>query len=80
MVLRLKFLVQLRLLINQNISLVKKTDHDAKVTEIENEIPDVTVLIQKKNADFDIKLRNINNEVVSNKIKQVISENKQQSR
>lgn len=80
MVLRLKFLVQLRLLINHNISLVKKTDHDAKVTEIENEIPDVTVLIQKKNADFDIKLRNINNEEVSNKIKQVISENKQQSR
>ena len=63
--------------------LSKKTDQDAKITETKNKLTSTKSYVNK--TDYDtilqtkkliIKLRNINNEIVSNKIKPVKTENK----
>lgn len=47
--------------------MVKKTDYDTKITEIENEIPDNINLTKK--TDFNKKPGNISNRVTSSKKK-----------
>ena len=45
-------------------SLVKKTDFNTKVTEIEGKIPDVSSLVKK--ADYATEIANIKNDYVTN--------------
>ena len=53
--------------------MVKKTDFNTKVTEIEGKIPDVSNLA--KNTDFDIGLKKISDRVTKNKSKHLLVEN-----
>lgn len=50
--------------------MVKKTDYDTKITEIENEIPDNINLTKK--TDFNKKPGNISNRVTSSKKKKQV--------
>lgn len=50
--------------------MVKKTDYDIKITEIENEIPDNINLTKK--TDFNKKPGNISNRVTSSKKKKQV--------
>ena len=50
-----------------------KTNFNAKVTEIEGKIPDVTNLIAK--TDFDAELKKVSDRVTSNKAKDLLLEN-----
>ena len=54
--------------------MVKKIDFNAKVTEIEGKIPDVSNLV--KNTDFDTRLKTISARVTKNKSKHLLVENK----
>ena len=53
--------------------MVKKTDFNTKVTEIEGKIPDVSSLVKK--TDFDTKLKKISDRVTNNKTKHLLVEN-----
>lgn len=50
--------------------MVKKTDYDIKITEIENEIPDNINLTKK--TDFNKKPGNISNRVTASKKKKQV--------
>ena len=53
--------------------MVKKTDFNTKVTEIEGKIPDVSNLV--KNTVFDTRLKKISDRVTKNKSKHLLVEN-----
>ena len=53
--------------------MVKNTDFNAKVTEIEGKIPDISNLV--KNTDFDTRLKKISDRVTKNKSKHLLVEN-----
>ena len=53
--------------------MVKKTDFNTKVTEIEGKIPDISNLVKK--ADFDTKIKKISDRVTKNKSKHLLVEN-----
>ena len=55
-------------------NLVKKTDHKAKVSDIEKKITDhiTTTANLVKKADFDNKLSSLNRKIVSNKAKYLV--------
>ena len=53
--------------------MVKKTDFNTKVTEIEAKIPDVSNLLKK--TDFDTRFKKISDKVTKNKTKHLLVEN-----
>ena len=59
-------------------NLVKKTDYNAKVSDIEKKITDhiTTAANLVKKTDFDNKLPSLNRKIVLNKAKDVVIENK----
>ena len=59
-------------------NLVKKTDYNAKVSDIEKKITDhiTTAANLVKKTDFDNKLSSLNKKIVSNKAKDLVIENK----
>ena len=54
-------------------NLVKKTDFNTKVTEIEGKIPNISNLVKK--TDFDTRLKNFFDRVTKNKTKHLLVEN-----
>ena len=59
-------------------NLVKKTDYNAKVSDIEKKITDhiTTAANLVKKTDFDNKLSSLNRKIVSDKAKDLVIENK----
>ena len=59
-------------------NLVKKTDYNAKVSDIEKNITDhiTTAANLVKKTDFDNKLSSLNRKIVANKAKNLAIENK----
>ena len=53
--------------------MVKKTDFDTKVSEIDGKIPDVSSLGKK--TDFDARLKKYSDRVTKNKAKHLLVEN-----
>ena len=55
------------------VVLLKKTDFNTKITEIEGKISNVSSLVRK--ADFDTKFKKISDRVTKNKSKHFLVEN-----
>ena len=55
------------------VVLLKKTDFNTKVTEIEGKIPDVSNLV--KNTNFDTRFKKVSDRVAKNKSKHLLVEN-----